>query len=77
MKNADPVMGAKLKSKTHLLNRFFDFLSCFLRVWLESFLKSANMTQKIFVVEKIVKDIKNAEFNADFESVEKVLKKCI
>jgi hypothetical protein len=24
MKNTDPLMGAKLKSKTHLLNRFFD-----------------------------------------------------
>jgi hypothetical protein len=29
MKNADPVMGAKLKSKTHLQNMFFDFLSRF------------------------------------------------
>jgi hypothetical protein len=30
MKNTDPLMGAKLKSKTHLLNPFFDFLSRFL-----------------------------------------------
>jgi hypothetical protein len=30
-------MGAKLKSKTHLLNMFFDFLSRFLRVWLQNF----------------------------------------
>jgi hypothetical protein len=29
-------MGAKLKSKTYLLNTFFDFLSRFLRVWLQS-----------------------------------------
>jgi hypothetical protein len=32
LKNTDPLMGAKLKSKTHLLNTFFDFLSRFLRV---------------------------------------------
>ncbi len=32
-------MGAKLKSKTHLLNTFFDFLSRFLRVWLQSLKK--------------------------------------
>jgi hypothetical protein len=29
-------MGAKLKFKTHLQNTFFDFLSRFLRVWLQS-----------------------------------------
>ena len=39
MKNTDPLMGAKLKSKTHLLNTFFDFLSRFLRVWLQSLKK--------------------------------------
>jgi hypothetical protein len=27
MKNTDPEMSAKLKSKTHLQNMFFDFLS--------------------------------------------------
>ncbi len=32
-------MGAKLKSKTHLQNTFFDFLSRFLRVWLQSLKK--------------------------------------
>ncbi len=32
-------MGAKLKSKTHLRNTFFDFLSRFLRVWLQSLKK--------------------------------------
>jgi hypothetical protein len=39
MKNTDPLMGAKLKSKTHLLNTSFDFFSYFLRVWLQSFQK--------------------------------------
>jgi hypothetical protein len=34
MKNTDPLMGATLKSKTHLQNTFFDFLGRFLRVWL-------------------------------------------
>jgi hypothetical protein len=34
------------------------------------------MTVKNFVLEKIKKDTKNAEFHADFESIEKVVKKC-
>ena len=51
MKNTDPLIGAKLKSKTHLLNTFFDFF-------------------------KLKKVSKNAEFHADFESVEQVVKKC-
>jgi hypothetical protein len=40
------------------------------------FAKSANMTPKKFFLKKIEKDIKNAEFHADFESVEKVVQKC-
>jgi hypothetical protein len=39
MKNTDPLMAAKLKSKTHLQNTFFDFLSRFLRIWLQSLQK--------------------------------------
>jgi hypothetical protein len=31
--------GSKLKSKTHLLNRNFDFWRRFLRVWLQSLKK--------------------------------------
>jgi hypothetical protein len=57
-------MGAKLKSKTHLPNTFFDFLSCYLRV--SKFSRSANMTKKYIS--------KNTEFHADFESVVKLLK---
>jgi hypothetical protein len=34
------------------------------------------MTQKKIVFEKIQKGVKNAEFHADFESAEKVVKKC-
>jgi hypothetical protein len=67
-------MGAKLKSETHLLNTYFDFLSRFLRVWLQS-LKKVLIWPKIFFF-KIKKGSKNAEFHADIESVEKVLKKC-
>ncbi len=53
-------MGAKFKSKTHFL-----FLRRFLRVLLQSLKKVL-----------IWKVSKNAEFHADFESVEKVLEKC-
>ena len=68
-------MGEKLKSKAHLLNTFFYFLSRFLRVWLQSLKKVLIWPKKNFV-EKIKKVSKNAEFHADFESVEKVVKKC-
>ncbi len=64
----------KLKSKTHLQNRFFDFLSRFLRVWLQSFQKVPKWPRKFLFYKKIKKDIKNAEFHADFESVKKKLK---
>ncbi len=37
IKNTDPVMGAKFKSKTHLLNTFFEFWRRFLRVLLQKF----------------------------------------
>jgi hypothetical protein len=69
-------MGAKLKCKTHLLHTFFDFLSRFLRVWLQSLKKNTNMALKKFFWKKSKKVPKNAEFHADFESVEKVVKKC-
>ncbi len=66
-------MGSKLKSKTHLLNTFFDFLSRFLRVWLQS-LKKVLIWPKNFFLKKTKKVSKNAEFHADFESIEKVVK---
>jgi len=44
MKNPEPWMDAKLKFKTHLLNTFLDLLSRFLRVLLQSFKTSDNMT---------------------------------
>jgi hypothetical protein len=72
MKNTDPVMGAKLKSKTHLQNTFFDFLSRFLRTWLQSLQKVLILPKKNFLDKKSKKISKNA----DFEYVEKVVKKC-
>ncbi len=69
-------MGANLKSKTHWLNTFFDFLSRFLRIWLQS-LKKVLIWHKKKLFEKNKKKLsKNAEFHADFESVGKVVKKC-
>ncbi len=70
MKNTDPVIGEKLKSKTHLLNTFL-----ILRVWLESFQK-VQIWQKNISLGKIQKDIKNAEFHADFDSIEIFFTKC-
>jgi hypothetical protein len=69
-------MGAKLKSKTHLPNTFFDFLSRFLRVWLQSLKKVQIWPLKKKMLKKSKKVSKHAEFYADFESVEKVVKKC-
>ncbi len=66
-------MGAKLKSNTHLQNTFFDFLSRFLRVWLQRMKKVLIRTLKNFLGKKSKKLSKNAEFHADFESVEKVV----
>jgi hypothetical protein len=53
MKNPDPMMGAKLKSKTH-------------------FTKHPLLNFWPFFAKK--KGIKNAEFYADFKSIEKVFK---
>ncbi len=70
-------MGAKLKSKTHLQNMFFDFLSRFLRVWLQSLKKVLIWPLKNIFLKKSKKVVsKNAEFLVDFESVEKAVKKC-
>jgi hypothetical protein len=55
MKNTGPLMGAKLKSKTHLLDTFFDFFSRFLRVWLQSLKKVLMWPKKIFVGKKLKK----------------------
>ncbi len=64
-------MGAKFKSKTHLLYRFFDFWRRFMRVWLQSLTKVL-IWPKEKNLTKLNKVSKNAEFHADF----KVFKKC-
>jgi hypothetical protein len=61
-------MDAKLKSKTHLLNTFFDLLSRFLRVLLQSWKKCY---YDKFLDNKSRKMSKNEEFHADFK-----FKKC-
>ncbi len=48
-------MGAKLKSKTHLQNPFFDFLSRFLRIWLQSLQKVQKWPKKLFFIKKDIK----------------------
>jgi hypothetical protein len=58
------LMGAKLKSKTRLQNTFFD-------LWADFFAFGFKVCKKC---KKIKKISKNAEFHADFESVEKVVK---
>ncbi len=75
MNNTDPLMGAKLKSKTLLKNKFFDFLSHFLRIWHQSLQKVLIWQKKILGDKKSKRYKENAEFYADFESVEKVVKK--
>ncbi len=55
-------MGAKLKSKTHLQNTFFDFLSRFLRVWLQSSKKVLIWPKKIFFLKKSKKVSKTQNF---------------
>ncbi len=55
--------------------KIFSFLGRYVCVWLKSLQKNANMTQKIFFSNDFDMGIKNAEFDADFESVKKVVKK--
>jgi hypothetical protein len=54
-------MGAKLKSKTHLLNTFFDSLSRFLHVWLQSLKKVLTGQKKNIFFEKIEKGVKKLQ----------------
>ena len=72
MKNTDPLMGAKLKSKTHLLNYVFRFFEPFFAHLASKFEKSTNRTFKKNCLTKSKKVSKNPEFHADFESVEKL-----
>jgi hypothetical protein len=70
MKNTDPLMGAKLKSKTHSQNNFFDFLRRFLRIWLQSLQKVLICPQIFFFKSKKIS--KNAEFTLISNPLKKV-----
>ncbi len=59
----------------HIYKIFFWFFEPFFAQLALKFEKSTNVTCKIFF-GKNQKGVKNAEFHADFESVEKVVKKC-
>jgi 3-isopropylmalate dehydratase small subunit len=67
-------MDEKMNSKTHLKNTFFVFcaVSCAFD------LKVCKKFAKIFFpnIVNVNICIKNAEFDVDFESVEKIAKKC-
>ncbi len=76
MKNADPGMVVKLNYKPHLLYTFFDFLSGFLRVWLQSSKKVLIWPKKKKFLKNSKKVSKDAKFHADSKSVEKVGKQC-
>ncbi len=74
MKNTDPLMGAKLKSKTHLLNTFFDFLSRFLRIWLQSLKKYYYDLKKIFLQKNKKRCQKTQNFTLISNPLKKLLK---
>jgi hypothetical protein len=59
-------MGAKFKSRTHLLDSFFNFWRHFLHIWLQSLKK--------YYYDLIKRVSKNAEFHADFKYVENLKK---
>ncbi len=68
-------MGVKLKSKTHLLNTFFDFFSRFLRVRLQSLQKVLIWPPKLFS-KNIRKEIKKRIISRWFQIRWKSCKKC-
>jgi hypothetical protein len=55
IKKSDPLMGAKLKSKTHLLNiRFFIFFEPFFARLASKFSKSANVRNQFEILRFLV-----------------------
>jgi hypothetical protein len=63
-------MDAKLKSKPHGTKVVLNFLSRFVRVWLQSLQKSYKKTTNFFSLTIVPYGIKNAKFVSDFEFVE-------
>ncbi len=74
MKNTDPLLGAKLKSKTHLQNTFFDFLSRFLRIWLQSLKKELIWPKNFFFFLDQKRCQKTQNFTLISNSLKKLLK---
>ncbi len=70
-------MGAKLKSKTHLPDTFFDFLSRFLRVWLQSLKKVLIWPQKNFFLKKLKKVSKTQNFTLISNLLKKLWKNAL
>jgi len=68
-------MGAKLKSKTHLLNDFFLFFEPFFARLASKFEKSTNMTKKIFFCENQKRCQKTQNFTLISNPLKKLLKK--
>ena len=75
VENTKAEMDAKVNSKTCLEKAFSLFLSRFMRVKLQNFEKVLNRAKKIFFYKNRLRVSKNAEFYAEFKSVEKVAKK--
>ena len=74
MKNTDPLMGTKLKSKTHLQNTFFDFLSRFLCVWLQSLKEVQIWPKNIFFFLNQKRCQKTQNFTLISNPLKKLLK---
>ena len=75
MKNTDPLMGAKLKSKTHLLNKFFLFFEPFFARLASKFEKSSNMTfKKTFLKKNQKRYQKTQNFTLISNPLKKLLK---
>ena len=74
VENTKAEMDAKVNSKTCLEKAFSLFLSRFMRVKLQNFEKVLKRATKFFFKNRL-RVSKNAEFYAEFKSVEKVAKK--
>ncbi len=74
MKNTDPLMGEKLKSKTHLQNTFLIFLAVFRAFGFKVFKKCSFDPKKISW--KIKKDIKKRRLSRWFRISWKSFNKC-
>ncbi len=71
-----PFDGCKTEIQDTFTKYIFWFFEPFFARLASKFEKSTNMTFKKNFREKIKKVSKNAEFHADFKSVEQVVKKC-